>query len=357
MKRSVLMGCAGLAIAATAMAGPKVPQPSGPARAIQPLAMASFTKDASGKIILTSEWVQVGSNPERGTNTLRYDGAGFVNEFPSVTSQPCLDAGLAATSRYWFGPAANNPHYATDYSMDDGAAASGGTLDKIEYAWAAQDNVDPVGESWPFLLVVQAYSDYPGDPDAECAVPAAFVGGVIFDFGTFAQDGGGYNFTILADLAQFGIELTPNGYIEGIHAEAFDPDTGTITLPGNYDSQPMLWATPEDRSEVGPGVSGAGQWDDDAPLDGIFGEGECYSYAYGVCADPLGACISLYTLGGGCPSADFNGDGFTDFFDYDDYVACFEGAGAPGCNADFNGDGFIDFFDYDAYVFAFEGCL
>jgi hypothetical protein len=58
----------------------------------------------------------------------------------------------------------------------------------------------------------------------------------------------------------------------------------------------------------------------------------------------------------GCP-ADFNGDGFLDFFDYDDYVACFEGTGAPGCSADFNGDGFVDFFDYDAYVEAFEtGC-
>jgi hypothetical protein len=66
----------------------------------------------------------------------------------------------------------------------------------------------------------------------------------------------------------------------------------------------------------------------------------------------------LLTIGepGSCPSADFNGDGFTDFFDYDDFVACFEGEGAPGCNADFNGDAFIDFFDYDAYVFAFEGC-
>ena len=57
-----------------------------------------------------------------------------------------------------------------------------------------------------------------------------------------------------------------------------------------------------------------------------------------------------------CPSADFNQDGFTDFFDYDDYVACFEGAGAPGCNADFNGDQFVDFFDYDDFVYAFEGC-
>jgi hypothetical protein len=60
---------------------------------------------------------------------------------------------------------------------------------------------------------------------------------------------------------------------------------------------------------------------------------------------------------GSCP-ADFNGDGFLDFFDYDDFVNCFEtGACPPGRSADFNGDGFADFFDYDAFVAAFEaGC-
>ena len=58
-----------------------------------------------------------------------------------------------------------------------------------------------------------------------------------------------------------------------------------------------------------------------------------------------------------CP-ADFNGDGFIDFFDYDAFVSCFEaGVCPPGRSADFNGDGFADFFDYDAYVGAFEaGC-
>jgi murein tripeptide amidase MpaA len=60
----------------------------------------------------------------------------------------------------------------------------------------------------------------------------------------------------------------------------------------------------------------------------------------------------------GCPSdpADFNGDGFVDFFDYDDFVQCFEtNICPPGKTADFNNDGFTDFFDYDAYVLAFEG--
>jgi endonuclease/exonuclease/phosphatase family metal-dependent hydrolase len=55
---------------------------------------------------------------------------------------------------------------------------------------------------------------------------------------------------------------------------------------------------------------------------------------------------------------DFNGDGFVDFFDYDEFVACYEGFGCPpGKNADFNGDGFEDFFDYDAFVLSYEqGC-
>ncbi len=56
--------------------------------------------------------------------------------------------------------------------------------------------------------------------------------------------------------------------------------------------------------------------------------------------------------------ADFNGDGFVDFFDFDDYVSCFEGVSCPnGQDADFNDDGFVDFFDLDDFVSTFEaGC-
>ncbi|QOI99594.1 MAG: hypothetical protein HRU70_03510 [Phycisphaeraceae bacterium] len=56
--------------------------------------------------------------------------------------------------------------------------------------------------------------------------------------------------------------------------------------------------------------------------------------------------------------ADFDGDGFVDFFDLDAYVGCFEGvACVPGRNADFNGDGFVDFFDLDDFLASFDaGC-
>jgi hypothetical protein len=58
-----------------------------------------------------------------------------------------------------------------------------------------------------------------------------------------------------------------------------------------------------------------------------------------------------------CP-ADFNEDGFLDFFDFDDFVACFEsGVCPPGRSGDYDGDGFGDFFDFAAFVSDFEnGC-
>ncbi|MEK6703586.1 MAG: hypothetical protein AABZ53_15095 [Planctomycetota bacterium] len=57
-------------------------------------------------------------------------------------------------------------------------------------------------------------------------------------------------------------------------------------------------------------------------------------------------------------AADFDSDGTVDFFDYDAFVNCFEGASCPpGTSADFDADGTVDFFDYDAFVIAFEaGC-
>lgn len=63
--------------------------------------------------------------------------------------------------------------------------------------------------------------------------------------------------------------------------------------------------------------------------------------------------VVMGTLASSC-AADFNADGFLDFFDYGDFVTAFEtGVGNP----DFNRDGFVDFFDYADFVTAFEiGC-
>jgi hypothetical protein len=79
--------------------------------------------------------------------------------------------------------------------------------------------------------------------------------------------------------------------------------------------------------------------------------------------DPLSVnrVVSLVVTGPVGPEcdADFNADGFVDFFDYDAYVGCYEGSGCPAgrADADMTGDGFVDFFDYDAFVAGYEtGC-
>lgn len=56
--------------------------------------------------------------------------------------------------------------------------------------------------------------------------------------------------------------------------------------------------------------------------------------------------------------ADFNRDGFVDFFDFVAFSECFDGqVCSPGRTPDVNGDGFADVFDLDAFVSEFEaGC-
>jgi len=111
----------------------------------------------------------------------------------------------------------------------------------------------------------------------------------------------------------------------------------------------------------------SGNW---ASVDGgVSATGGNFNSVYGLLADS----DRLYVAGGfvsaggdpaqniaqfvGCPetcAADFNGDGFLDFTDFDAFVLAFEGGQV---SADFNSDGFLDFTDFDAFVTAFEaGC-
>ena len=69
--------------------------------------------------------------------------------------------------------------------------------------------------------------------------------------------------------------------------------------------------------------------------------------------EPVSSASVQVITPGQC-SADFNGDGSVDFFDYLDFVDAFSNADPA---ADFNADGVIDFFDYLDFVDAFSiGC-
>lgn len=173
----------------------------------------------------------------------------------------------------------------------------------------------------------------------------------------------------------WGGDWTPCIWRNELDHAAYDIPVGEIALHPGPGTEPVVlrWTAPMDATPFarvvgyfGPGdggwmqtavrVNGVTVWT--APDHGVFdlkvdaAAGDVVDFTvfggYGFGNTHLHAVITL-----GCP-ADFNGDGFVDFFDYQEFVDAFEtGVG----NADVNGDGFVDFFDYGDFVLAFEtGC-
>ncbi len=126
----------------------------------------------------------------------------------------------------------------------------------------------------------------------------------------------------------------PGTYFLAISQYNRDPDDGA----GGF-----LWENlpfREERAPNGPSASSSvAHW--------TAGGGGGGSYSVAL----TGACFVGPSF---CP-ADFNHDHAVDFFDFDDFIVCFEGGACPtGQTADFNHDSAIDFFDFDDFVVAFE---
>jgi hypothetical protein len=180
------------------------------------------------------------------------------------------------------------------------------------------------------------------------------VGGFLtaYDFGGIDSDG-----TTLYGMS----DTVPAGGTRGLHT--IDLTTNTITL--------VVEVT------AFPGNPGGSSTD----VDGLaVGDGRAFLIVdqpgdvqvYNLTTNAFEASITnpfptseIFSAGAWAPcfltptcAADFNNDGFLDFFDYDAFVECFETEICPpGKTADFNNDAFVDFFDYDDFVNAFEtGC-
>ncbi len=106
------------------------------------------------------------------------------------------------------------------------------------------------------------------------------------------------------------------------------------------------------------GSAAAGAVATQAQINAVLGSLERLLIGMEYGGDQLEERVGLDSVIFGVCPGDFDRDGFVDFFDFDAFVGCFEGAGCPpGQTADFDRDGFVDFFDFDAFVAAFEqGC-
>jgi hypothetical protein len=345
----MILACAGLAVsccAGVAMAdGPKGGnlQLTGGATLVKPVRMAKVRHHGGLNVEQVGAWVDYTGGATRALPAdVAFDSAELdqTSQFPAEIYAP--NCGLGS-SRWYFGPSYCNMFVAGDMTTTAGAA--GQLADDVTWSWFW--SVSDAGgglSSEPCLVAIFTTEDF----DDTCVGPSASntYSGVIYDFGTLTS--GGYYYTIVEDLvaANLGHQLPNDGsggyYL--IFANNFDPGTGVITLATC--AQPMLWGTKGDPNQ---GSQGTVQWDDDNPIDGSHSTAECYTYSYGVCPNPLGACIAFYYhADAGCPG-DWNGDTSVDDFDFFDFLNDFNNN-----NADFNGDTSTDDFDFFDFMNAFN---
>lgn len=368
------VGAAALALPAFAGSPKNVaPQQLGNARHVMPSRAASYTV-VDGRMVLTSDWVQLGSANTRDIYTCAYDAleldtTGGVLGAPTDNIPGCT-AQLPAGNRWYLGATYSNPFVSADIQ----GAAAGAACEGVGHAWYIDvGDAEPDGDGdglpdSPLFIAIQTFEDM--DVVGCTDDGTNFIDGVIYDFSGNAWDPAFYNYTTISLNGSGLFQTMPADGIGGyqvIYGIAFDGTT--ITLPAPIDTvtllgvniQSMLWGT--GANEAGNpddgrcGVDVDGQFDDDAPIDGSHDLAlECYTYLFGVCPDPLACSTSFHakSVGCACPG-NLNGDAVVDIADLALFLSAFGSSPPPPgleC-ADINGDGVVDIGDLALFLSAF----
>ncbi len=206
------------------------------------------------------------------------------------------------------------------------------------------------------LETFESFDDGPGSDAVWNHVSWTFATAIPKSLGTFTAV---TSLTTSGGAAQFGTDTEIGLYDANGVLLAYNDDfgstsgsglTGLSLADGVYYLCVMPWDAAATNGVVRPGFAGIGDYT--LSVNGVAKDtGTLAAYS---------TVWYTFTVGEAPPpcAADFNGDGSVDFFDYDDFVVCFEGGTCPsGVTADYNGDTAVDFFDYDDFVVAFEaGC-
>jgi hypothetical protein len=358
-------------------------QQLGNARHVMPSRAASYTI-VDGRMVLTSGWVQLNGSTTRDIYTCAYDcieldTTGGILGAPTDQANPpgplgCPDATIANGSRWFFGTGYNNPFISSDINN----AAAGAACEGVGQAWfinVGTAEPDNDGDGFPdsdLFIAIQQFEDM--DVVGCTDDGSTFIDGVIYDFSGNQWNPGFYNYTTISLNGSGLFHTMPadgNGGTQIIYGVAFDPTTGIITIPTGIDAttnlgvnvQPMLWGTGANEAPAPDdgrcGRDDDGQFDDDGPTDGTHDLAlECYSYAFGVCPDPIAAAVGFYfkDTGGGCQCpGDLNGDGGVDIADLALELSAFGSSPPPVGNecSDINGDGTVDIADLALELSAF----
>jgi hypothetical protein len=280
---------------------------------------------------------------------------------PDVNGYPTdglygADCGMGS-SRWYLGTTYHNPHHAFDIHLSPGT--EGKLATRIEFAW-----FDSRPYRQPFYALLWPIEDY----DASCTGPAfsSTYDGIIIEVNEWQW--GRWFIDVRNITIPFQLPVDGVGGIVAIYAQDITGSSITFVSPS---VQPMLWGTFDPNCDP-PGNNTnfqvATQWDDDNPLDGSFNPapppaGECYSYYYGVCPDPLGAMYCFYVNSG--PEhlrCDANCDGVFDGFDVDPFFLLLQSDWLwqmryhcdPVLAGDANCDKYVDGLDIDPFFAGLE---
>lgn len=401
MKFRIACMTAGVAaLALPALADKPAIQMSGQGTQIQPLRARSYTI-VDGRMVWTSDWANLNGASSRSVFSAAWDAieldlTGGVIGGPTDAAPGCAWS-VAVGSRWYYGAAYNNPFVSNDMTTD--AAGAGEQCEAVGFAWfwnVGFAEADNSGDGFPdaqCLIAVQTFQDMDvtaaeNPPPHTFDDGSGFIDGVVYDFG-FLNAGGGYYYSA-PDLTGTGFFHTMpadgDGGYQVILAIGEDPDTGALIIPTGADAttgigistQLMLWGTGDDEvADAGGtpqpdgrvGSQDIGQYDDDAPTNGVHDIDdtdpnfvinlECYNYAAaGLCPNVLSSAVGFYYKAGGNPCAcvgDLDGDGDRDISDLSTLLSSFGQTGAPGSLGcvDTDADGDVDISDLAAMLGVF----
>jgi len=296
MGKKFTVGLAAMALMAVGVANAQQPVRLAQGIKVDPIRVAPISAD--GKI---GKWVKYNpANGQRAAWQVAFDAFEADKADPNWPASLPSDNQYGADcamggSRWYFGPGYRNPYYSNDMTV---ATGTEGTMSEfLSKAWFWEVNEQCYIAVWTAE-----------DPPTNSTPFGGGYNGVLYDFGVLPP-GGGYYYTHI-DLTGTGLghqmPLDGRGSYQVFYANATSGGSGPGGLNSATMCQPMLWGT----QGTNPSFQDEFQCDDDNPTNGAFDmPGEYYSYAYGVCPDPLGGMAAFYSQGGGgnveevCPAS------------------------------------------------------
>jgi hypothetical protein len=203
-----------------------------------------------------------------------------------------IACGLGTEGSRWFFTVNNIPSYCNLVATNDMSLATCVNVTEsghIEYGWYWYGDGNSLGSEQCQILV------FPAEDWDDCNGFGNFYNGVLLGYAPLQTNPGGYYYSDVNTLCDSNLNLMLPTDGHGAYQIAFWQDVNN-NIPATC-AQPMLWGE-KDTTGCTQGLTNEFQWDDDNPADYTYISNECYTYAFGLCPDPLGAMFCMLGEGG-----------------------------------------------------------